>query len=217
MFAAQKNRGKQFYWLLLTGFSLTIGAVGQGTFIYDQQSAIEGVIGESGGILQSNQPFGQSFTPTFSSINFIRLWLADGLPGNGLGATVFINLRTNSISGPILASTIPVSMPDGFGVGSRGYTNFFFPADISLSPGVTYFFQVVAASGGDLWSAGGDTSYHYAGGTMFINGAPPRFTDSDLWFREGIVVPEPSSFVLLIGSSAFCLVCRKQFKKRSSA
>src|SRR5450759_4846854 len=107
MFAAQKNRGKQFYWLLLTGFSLTIGAVGQGTFIYDQQSADETVLaGEGGGILQSNQPFGQSFTPTFSSINFIRLWLADGLPGNGLGATVFINLRTNSISGPILASTI---------------------------------------------------------------------------------------------------------------
>src|SRR5450759_795165 len=170
MFAAQKNRGKQFYWLLLTGFSLTIGAVGQGTFIYDQQSAVEGTLGEGGGAIQSSQPFGQSFTPSRSSINFIRLCLADAFPGNSLGASVYINLRSNSITGPIMASTDPVFMADGFGVANREYANFFFSTEIAVTPGMTYFFQPVVGAGGDTWVAGGDTRYNYTGGTLIFQG-----------------------------------------------
>jgi hypothetical protein len=204
--------------LTLAFVSLLPLAYGQGTFIYDQQSAIEGVIGESGGFLQSSQPFGQSFTPSLSSINFMRLWLTDVYPGNGLGATVFINLRTISITGRILSSTIPVSMPDGFGVGSTldtlGYANFFFPADVPLTPGVAYFFQPVVQSGGDLWVAGGSDRFNYVGGTMFVNGAPRPPGYYDLWFREGIVVPEPSSATLVLLGSGILFYVRRAKKQR---
>ena len=104
-------------------------AFGQGTFIYDQQSADETTGGGVGGLIQSFVSIGQSFTPTLSSVGFIRLRMFDSISGNGIGATVHLNLRSGSISGSILSSTDPVFMPDGFGVGNgnRDYPNFFFP------------------------------------------------------------------------------------------
>lgn len=86
-------------------FLLTIWiACGQG-FIYDQQSADEsGTLEGSGGLGQ--QPFGQSFTPSLSSIGFIRLYIFDGTAGNG-GGVLSINLRTNSITGTVFFQQHP--------------------------------------------------------------------------------------------------------------
>src|ERR1044071_3215772 len=92
---------------LLTGFAI----YGQGTFVYDQQSSTEAFF-PGDAVIQVDQP-GQSFTPGLSAIDFIRLYLGDNNPGNALGATVRIDLRTNSISGPVIASTDPVFMADG--------------------------------------------------------------------------------------------------------
>jgi hypothetical protein len=47
---------------------------------------------------------------------------------------------------------------------------------------------------GDSWSIIHDTHFNYAGGTAFGLGQPAP--DYDLWFREGIIVPEPSTTVL---------------------
>jgi hypothetical protein len=80
------------------------------------------------------------------------LQLADAVSGNGSGARVYVNLRSDSITGTILATTASVFMPDGFGTGAnRGYTNFFFSTSVSLTPGTTYYFQPVVQSG-DVWS-----------------------------------------------------------------
>ena len=95
--------------------------LGQGVFVYDQQSANESTIGGAAGVIQSSQPIGQSFTPSLASVGFIRLKLGDCVI-NGFGATVYLNLRSDSISGPILATSDSVVMPDGF----IGYPNFFF-------------------------------------------------------------------------------------------
>jgi hypothetical protein len=43
-----------------------------GTFIYDQQSSTEANLGEAAVVIQSSQPVGQSFTPSLSSVGFIR-------------------------------------------------------------------------------------------------------------------------------------------------
>src|SRR5689334_14952637 len=94
---------------------------GQGTFDYDQQSADESVGGGAFGAISSNQPIGQSFTPTLPSVGFIRVQLADSVPANGVGATVCINLRQGSITGAILGSSNPVSMTNGFGISEQGY------------------------------------------------------------------------------------------------
>ena len=172
--------------------SATILAHGQGVFVYDQQSADETTPGEVAVAIQANQFMGQSFTPTLSSVDFVRLQLVSGFSNNGLGANVSVNLRANSISGILLATTSSVLMPDGF---FGGYVDFFFSVPVSVTPGVIYYFQPVVQNGD--WSAGAHNPfYNYPGGTIFGNGSPNPA--SDLWFREGILVPEPSSFALLL-------------------
>jgi hypothetical protein len=137
--------------ILCAALLSTFIASGQG-FIYDQQS---GTIGTGGGgtFIQEHQPVGQSFTPTLSSIEFVQLAFADGHPGNSLGATVFVNLWSGSISNStLLSSTDPVFMPDNF----LAATSFIFSTPVSLTPGTTYYLQPFVQSG-DLW--GGNQCY----------------------------------------------------------
>src|SRR5262245_18890354 len=120
-------------WTLLSLAAITANA--QGAFIYDQQSATEATAGGGAAFIQRLQPFGQSFTPTLPSVGFIRLLLSDA-GVNGLSSVVYVNLRSNSITGPVLGSTEPVFLPDGFGVfGSSPYTNFFFATPVPVNPG----------------------------------------------------------------------------------
>ena len=96
-----------------------------------------------------------------------------------------VNLRSNAINGPIIGTTTPVSLADGF----TGSVNYLFASAIAVVPNVTYFLQAVVQSG-DNWgiTALGDT---YPAGVFY--GGLTAFSGNDLWFREGIVVPEPTS------------------------
>jgi hypothetical protein len=102
-------------------------------------------------------------------------------------------------------------MPDSFGWGTRGYVNFFFPIPVAVTPGVTYYFNPVVQSG-DNWDIVG-YNYGYAGGTAYFKGVADPL--EDLWFREGIVVPEPSSALLIsIGAGALVYVRRRHSRNR---
>ena len=185
-------------------------AYAQGDYQYDQQSANESIFTGSWLNIQTNQPIGQSFTPSLSSVGFIRLNFTDFSPGNSLGATVYVNLRSDSITGSVLGSTDPVFIPNGIGVGAPGYITFFFPIPVSVTPGTLYYFQPVLLSGEGALAVG---AYHfnYAGGTAFVQGAPHSNSLYDLWFREGTVVPEPSSSSLTaLGGGLVLLFCRKK-------
>src|SRR5262245_20091934 len=117
--------------LVLSGARVITGSAQQ--FLYDQQSANETGIGEVGFPFATNPPVGQSFIPSLSGIQFVSLQFGDANWGNGVGASVYVNLRSNSISGPILAATDIVLMPDGMGTGTNhGFTNFFFPSFVPL-------------------------------------------------------------------------------------
>jgi len=172
----------------------------QGSFVYDQQSSDENSPGEVVAGIQASQPIGQSFTPAFSSVGFIRLQLSDLNPGNGLGAAVYLNLRTDSINGPIIGSTDPVFLPDGFlGPNLTGFTNVFFNTPASVVPNTTYYFQPVVQSGDVIIIGRYIPASDYTGGTEFLQGLPGS---DDLWFREGIFVPEPAALSLLfVGAS----------------
>ncbi len=189
-----------------------LAACGQGTMIYDQQSATNRSI-SGGAPIQGQEPTGQSFTPALSSVGFVQLELSDFNPGNGVGATVFLNLRAGSLTGTILDSTEPVFMPDGF---SYGITNFFFAAPAAVNPGTVYYLEPILQSG-DHWDIiiG---SYNYPGGTFFANGLPNP-NAFDVWFREGSIVPEPpSGLLVLLGIAGVCAARRaRRFRTKCQA
>ena len=185
---------------------VSFAARGQASFVYDQQSSTNvNIILGTGGVIPQSSGNGQAFTPGFSSIDFIRLKLYDGNTNNGLGATLYVNLRSSSITGPILSSTSPVALADGFG----GTVNFFFSTPVLTSQGETYYFEPIAKSG-DTWLI--DTGpYNYPGGTAFVQRI--AYPGGDFWFREGLIVPEPSSLTLLIGSGVLFYVRRAKNRK----
>jgi hypothetical protein len=199
--------------LALFVFGISISIRAQGTFIYDQQSGDESIANGASVAIQAFPPLGQSFTPTNASVGFVRFNLADNQPGNGIGATVVVNLRSNSISGPVLGVATPVFMPDNFGTGgSSGFTNFLFSSPVAVTPGLTYVFDVAVQSG-DPWSV---DVYHYSypGGTVYESGIPAGGS-TDMWFREG-VVPEPSSFALLAVGVSVLALTRRMNKRESN-
>jgi len=178
----------------------------QGTFLYDQQSATDANPALSGAFIESEQPIGQSFTPTFSSVGFVQLRLSDATFGNGLGATVYVNLWADSLGGgTLLGSTDPVSIPDSSS--PLLITTFRYSTPVAVTPDTTYYFQpTVVQDGGEVDGIIWGDRYNYSGGTSYFFGAPTPESSYDLWFREGIVVPEPSvaSLALLGGLVAAC-------------
>jgi len=159
----------------------------------------------TGVIIQTNGPLGQSFTPSMSGIGFVQLAFWDNNPGNGTGAMVYVNLRSDSMTGVVLGSTDPVFMPNNFGGLGVGITNFFFASPVTLTPGTQYFMEVIAS--GDLWNISG---YHwtYSGGTQIYQGT--AVPGQNLWFTEGIIVPEPSTMWLLaVGGGVLFYVRRR--------
>ena len=170
-----------------------LSALAQGTFLYDQQSSTDEtpLPYGTGGSLQGSSPgAGQSFTPGLPAIDFVKFMLVDVNPTDGFGTTIYVNLRSSSIAGPIVSTTQPVTTPDGF----HGPQTFLFPAGVQLTPTTQYFLEVVPQSGGPMNIFG--TSYNYSGGEAFANGIARPGTD--LWFREGTVVPEPTSGALVV-------------------
>ena len=179
------------------------GVFGQGTFVYDQQSSDESYFGEGGAAL-GPQPTLQSFTPARSSVGFIRLHLSDALYGNQSSGTFSVSLRAESITGTVLGSTAPVTLAGGF----VGTVDFVFATPVSVTPGTTYYFQPTFMSGGGAWNAKATTIYNYPRGNAFWGDtAAPTW---DLWFREGIIVPEPSgAMLLLVGACALAFTRRQ--------
>jgi hypothetical protein len=179
----------------------TLAALGQGTFIYDQQSATQWSSGY-GAPFQHEQPFGQSFTPALSSVGFVQFEFVDSFPGDGIGATVYVNLWADSLdTGTLLGSTAPVYMPDRF---SLGITNFLFGLPVPVTPGKTYYLEPVVQSGDNNWVII-EGNFNYANGTWIAYGQPV-LDGRVLWFREGTTVPEPSSALLLaLAAAALCV------------
>jgi hypothetical protein len=191
----------KYYSLAAASLISICAACAQGTFVYDQQSSTESDFGELGFDIQFWQPLGQSFTPSLDGVGFIRMRLGRG--SFDQGATVFLNLRTDSITGAVLAATSPVTLPVGF----IGTVDFLFANQVPLTPGTRYYFQPVIQSGGPF-SVSGDT-FRYPGGNAFLQVSAS--SGDDLWFREGIIVPEPSTTtLLLVGAGMFAYARRKQ-------
>ena len=148
--------------------------------------------------LQADSPLLQSFIPSLSAIGFAQFQFWDMNATNG--ATVQVNLWTgspNTSSATFLGSTTPVFMPKGFGSSAAGVTNFYFSTLIALTAGQTYYLQPVVLSGDNPYAikVNNDVPFedYYANGSLFEKG---NDVGVDLWFGEGVVVPEPSALAL---------------------
>ena len=191
----------------------------QGTFIYDQQSAASPIVPRGNGWVDGFDiqpyPLTQSFVPALSAIGFVEFEFQD-IPGNGSnGATVYVNLWTGSPninSASLLGSTAPVYMPDGWGNNgsSAGNTDLYFTSPIASTPGQTYYLQPVVSSGDNPWDIMVLTNT-YANGQLFSRGNAVQPT-SDLWFREGILTPEPSALALA-GLASLLILARSGCRK----
>ncbi len=203
----RRNRAPTYSMPIAATLLVACVALGQGTVIYDQQSSTEADLGAQGFSIASNQPIGQSFTPSLEAVRFIRMSLSRG--SFNQGATIYLNLRSDSITGAVLAATSPVALAVGF----IGTVDFLFASDVPVSPGTTYYFQPIIQSGGPFFVTG--DSFRYPGGSAFLQGDP---VSEDLWFREGIIVPEPTAFALvLFGGGVFAYARRRQNSSVSQA
>jgi hypothetical protein len=194
------------YQILIALVTAPFHAGAQGTLLFDQQSAtneFSPAYGEGAAMQQLTPPWGQSFTPSLSSAGFIRLLFDDGNINDGLGATIYLNLRAGSITGNIIGTTAPVTMDNYF----AGPATFVFASAVTVTPGVRYYFEPILQFG-RAWNL--ETEPHtYPGGSFIMGGL--EYPGTDLWFREGIVVPEPSSaFLLLVAAGVLTFRRRKR-------
>jgi hypothetical protein len=165
----------------------------QGTLVFDQQSATTPEKANYDSFALYIQPLYDSFVPTLSSIGFVQLELTDDPDSNTSGAAISVALYSGSPQYPtFLGGTERVYLPPNFNndqIGNSGVTNFYFATSIALTPGQTYYLVPLEITGDHVWSvAVTDNTYP--------NGGLYGFDGTDLWFREGIVIPEPSVLAL---------------------
>jgi hypothetical protein len=170
--------------------------------LVDQASGTVDEIVETFSQIPLNQ-IAQSFTPSLSAVGFVQLSVVvPFLPGNDQ-ATFAVNLRTGSYNGPILGSTDPVVLVNH----ASEMGTFYYPANIPLTPGQLYFLEPVVLSSGILY-VGYKSPSSYPLGEAWGNGVPSGDA-ADYWFREGVVVPEPSAFALVGFGLGVIWLCRR--------
>jgi hypothetical protein len=168
------------------------------SYVYDQESATTPEIVDYDSLIISRQMLMQSFVPTLSSIDFVQLEITDYPDSSTSGASLSVALWSGSIQAPtFITGTGRVSLPANFnndGIGTSGIATFNFATTISLTPEETYYIEPVEIIGDNIWSvAVTDNTYPYG---QLYGGATAFTPTTDLWFREGVIVPEPSELAL---------------------
>jgi len=166
---------------------------GQGTLVYDQESASAPLTINYDSFVISRMMLYESFVPTLSSIDFVQLEISDYPDSSTSGASLSVALWSGSPQHPtFIGGTERVALPANFhndGIQDSGVVTFNFATSISLTPGETYYLTPVEITGDNVWSvAVTDDTYP--------NGGLYGFDGTDLWFREGETVPEPSDLAL---------------------
>ncbi len=106
-----------------------------------------------------------------------------------MNGVFYVTLRSGSISGAILGTSSLLTISPS----ASAPSNFIFSDAIHVNPGTMYYFNLVI-QGGNRWATPWDR-YNYASGVGYGNGVANA--NFDMWFREGIIVPEPGVMVLL--------------------
>jgi hypothetical protein len=138
----------------------------------------------------------QEFTPTLGALDSVQLLFnastIDPIPLIPQGATLAVAIRQGGVDGGIIGTSMPLNVPGGF----SGALLFRFADPVDLVPGANYVLQPLALAGYSEWAVDGSFDPGYPRGRLWFNGSF-WLGDTDLIFREGIGVPEPTPSQLL--------------------
>jgi hypothetical protein len=99
-------------------------------------------------------------------------------------ADVTINIREESIAGPVLGTSLPVSLS----FPTAGVVQFLFQSSVHTLPRRTYVIEIVVSPGGGNVGVSGGWTGNYSRGRLILQGEPmPMSDNSDLWFRVGAI------------------------------
>ncbi|NOT00505.1 MAG: PEP-CTERM sorting domain-containing protein [Phycisphaerales bacterium] len=148
---------------------------------------------------------GQTFIPSLSSVDFVELQMFDASHDSN-GGSVFVRIREESMSGDVVGTSPIVFLEDCFqfpagpGCGMIATVvapvRFGFIDSVPLTAGQSYLIEVIHA-GGDLLGVAFGLRNQYMKGAGFYDGSEGFSAGVDLTFREGVIVPEPTSVALL--------------------
>jgi hypothetical protein len=164
--------------LVVLLFAFSSGALGQ-DYIIDQ--SFEGGLGLSYSI-PMHDPLGQEITPALDHVDVVEFCTDDmdyGPPSPP--PSLLVEIRDDSISGPLLGTSDVVCPEDGF----AGVTRFTFGFSVPLVPGQRYVLRLRQVSGQN-WGMqfDGFAIDRYLGGRLIVYGQPRERQDT--WFREGV-------------------------------
>lgn len=190
-------------WLLIPA----MGSWGQ-PFTIDQ--ANDTVLTTQGYVIPGGSFVGQSFLPTFASLDVVELQMNVQAPNNTSSGSAFVRIRSASPAGAILgtSSSVTITNPNPNSALPTQLVHFDFLAPLALTPLTLHVLEVVHDGGTGLGVfTSGFNNNTYADGAAFFQGASQP--NADLFFREGTstapAVPEPST-MLLFGSGIAGLV-----------
>jgi hypothetical protein len=163
----------------------------------DQASGPEGPT--VGGQFIGINIIGQTFRPSLNALDFVQVQ-GGILPDNSTTRSRVL-LRAGGESGPLIAASSPLSIDDG-AVLTRTYL---FETPVALNPGDLYYFgmDLLETDSPDTRMVVSiiDHGDPYPGGDLVVNGLVNP--GMDLWFREGLMIPEPSpGHLLALGALA---------------
>ena len=138
----------------------------------------------------------QEFTPTLDRMDSLELFInLDGAPLSPTGGSLAIEIRQGGFDGTVIATSPEVQLGPFF----QGSVLFRFSDPVSLVPGETYAFQPIPVSGNMNWFANANESPQtgYPSGRLYFDGSFMP-DNTDLYFVEGINIPEPAPVMLIV-------------------
>lgn len=207
--------------VVATIMTIFLLAEAQGSILVTADQSYTPTSGIGGGPFIFGRQFGQSFTPTLSSLDVVEVLTYDNQPTNGIGAVLrAIIHQGQNLDGAILATSQNLSLADGFGYNSNIFlagavTHFDFASSVTLTPGLLYTIEINQVSGDTQWvMVNGNTDAVYTRGQGLIDDT--KTLGYDFWFREGptvAAVPEPATLVIWSLGALGCAVAGYRRRK----
>jgi len=196
---------------LRSGFLAVLGALLLGaacwaeepTKVYDQMCPAGGQLPPIPGVVLSGVftrgSFGEIFVPSLTEVGFVELCFNHFYLNETGSETLSVNLREvipSNVIGPVIGSTPCLTLQHTSPSYDYFLVEFDFPEPVNVTPGRKYEFEVVSQTNKGLFE--GVTIVRGGGGKGLFVLNDVAFGSTDLWYREGVTIPEPCTAALLL-------------------